>query len=190
MKKKQRDRAIRQLLGDLRSADFDTREHALFQLALMLQRAQAAPRYADATDLYSENLSRELRRIRLSPAEQIQIADAIGQLIANYPVNRATAIWALAELHAEIGLASVLPLIRDPATELGGEAAYQVCRALGRWLLHGAAHLQPALRLQLSDVPLAQLQRWRESGDERLARAAESATDSLRLLRGGEANGL
>lgn len=188
MKKKRRDRALRQILRELGDPDFDTRENALFQLALMLQRARAEPSYPDAPDLYSENLSRELRRIRLSLAEQGQIADAINQLIAEYPANRATAIWALAALSPKIGLALVLELIRDTGKALSHEAAFQACRALWRWLAaDGLTHPQAVLQLLQDDAPLSQLRLWRESSDDRLAAAAESASDSLRRLRGGNA---
>ena len=64
MKKRYRDRALAELLDRLESRDFDRREHALFELAIMLRRANQQAGGDDP--LSAADLPRELSRIRLT----------------------------------------------------------------------------------------------------------------------------
>ena len=184
MKKIQRERALGKLFAQLHSRDFDKRENALFELALMLQRTQGGTARRDGPDLYSENLTRELLRIRLSHAEQRQAVSAIAYVIVTFPDSRATAIWAAGELSAEIGLPFVLATVRNNGAQLSEEAAYQACHAIRRWLSSNAL-ARTSLEEQLDAAdPLPSLRRWSTSADARLAKTAQSLIDLIAAMHG------
>ena len=172
MKKIRRERALAEIYSGLSSRDFDEREYAIFQLALLLQRRQPSAAGIDAPYLYHENLSRDLLRIRMSPAEQGEAAEALAQAIARFPESRSSALWTSSHFSAEIGLPFVLAIAREDGEQLDAEAAYQVCRALAHWLTDGG--LTPAfINAQLDEVGrLRCVERWSDSADARLAQAA------------------
>ena len=71
----------------------------MFQLALMLQRVNIEVS-TSGDYLEGEQLSRDLLRIRLSPADQAQIVAHLLRLISRYADSRASALWALGEVSA------------------------------------------------------------------------------------------
>ncbi len=184
MKKIQRERALGNLFAQLHSRDFDKRENALFQLALMLQRTQGGTSRPLVPDLYSENLTRELLRIRMTHAEQRQAVSVIAQVIVTFPDSRATAIWTSGELSVEIGLPFVLATVRNNGGQLSEEAAYQACHAIRRWLGSDAL-ARTSVEEQLDVVdPLPSLRRWSTSADTRLAKTAQSVIDLIAAMHG------
>ncbi len=166
MKKAYRERALGALFAAMQSGDFDKREYALFQLAQLLRRAQG-----QASALSSDELPRELRRLRLSAAEQTQAIAHLTRLIAERPASRATAFLVLAEAAPPSALASTLALITACGAQLDEEAAFQACAALRRWLAADGAQIdaQPAWPTAL---PI--LRRWAAAPDRRLAQAAKA----------------
>lgn len=184
MKKAYRDHVLKGMFADLASKDFDLRENALFQLALMLQRTNSSSAGPEMLLRHEESLSREQLRIRLSDSEQRQIVDNLLRLVATRKESRASAFWTLAEVRADICLEPALALIQATGHQLNHEASYQVCQALRRWLTSeqmDKAHL--AQRLARQD-PSRVLKRWSESADDRLASRALSVIDTLqRMMR-------
>ncbi len=175
MKRAYRLRALDALYVDLRSDDFDRREHALFQLALLLRRSHPAASHAGQPAYVDDNLPRDLLRLRLSTEEKRQAAEQLAQVIKARPPSRATAIWALGELEAAYALASLLACIAEIGEQLSTEAAYQACEALAGWLsMPGAA---------LADESLADLrallQGWAGSTVTRLAKRAQELLAQL-----------
>ncbi len=172
MKKIYRQRALNKLYLELASGDFDLRENALFQLALMLQRANGLEASSDAPDLYSDNLSRDLLRIRLSTEDQRQIVEHLSRLASTHANSRATAFWSLGAASRDIGLESLLTLLCLLGDQIQGEGAYEACNALRRWL--ESDELETEQLKLLSDLdPIPHLQRWLASGDRRLANCAK-----------------
>ena len=103
MKQKHRHKTLDDLLARLRSGDFDTREYALFQTALLLELRNRSSDSARWPAYFAENLTRELMRLRLSDAEQARVAAAVSRLAETYPAHRATAIWTLSKAGAIAG---------------------------------------------------------------------------------------
>ena len=172
MKKIRRERALATIYAGLSSRDFDEREYALFQLALVIQRSQASAAGPDTPDLYQENLTRDLLRIRMTPGEQREAAKALAEVIASFPESRSSAFWASSHLSAEVGLPVVMAMAVEFGGQLGVESAYQVCRALGHWLA-SAELTQAFIDERLGSVGrLECLERWTDSADARLAEAA------------------
>ncbi len=172
MKKILRERALAELYAGLLDWDFDEREYAIFRLSLILQRSQADAADRHAPDFYGENLTRDLLRIRMSTAEQREAAEALAQVMADFPKSRPSALWACSQLSTEIGLPLALAKAREYGGQLGDEAAYQVCRALAHWLTSGGL-TQQFIDMQLDGAGrLRCVERWSDSADARLAQAA------------------
>ena len=177
MKKIQRDRALSALLDRLESRDFDRRENALFELAVMLRRANQ--RAGGADPLGGAELPRELARIRLTPEEQGNIVDRLLQLIVKRPESRGSAFWVLCEAAPVACWEPVLHLLKACGDELEEEAAYQACRALQIWLESGELTDELVQRGLAACNPRALLLRWARTSDRRLKRAAQGLTRSL-----------
>ena len=173
MKRARREGALSQLYADLESGDFDAREYAIFQLALMLRRGSGG--VSDADDYQADaHLSRTLLRIRPSPADHERIASLLLRLISRYADSRASAIWALSEVQVDSGFAAVVAAIRAHGDQFSDEAAYQACRALRTWL--DAAEFAPSQVNALldDDGALKWLRRWSGLRDGRLAGCARA----------------
>ncbi len=182
MKHKYRQRTLQNLCGELHSQDFDRREYALFQLRLMLRRASADEDAAGDAANFLDDLPRALRRIRLSDAEQRAIVGELSRLIASFRESRATAIWALREVSAELGLKPALTVISKFGDQLSDEAAYQVIAALEGWLggdLSGRARLRADL---MRCDPRPKLRGWAGSRDQRLAAIARAVLDEVEAV--------
>lgn len=181
MKKVHRERALNELFARLQSADFDRREHALFQLALLLQRSNHVS--SDAPAMGSESLPRELTRIRLSPEEQRQVVDKLSLLVASRHESRPTAFWTLGEVAATSGWEPTLALLNSCGAQLDTEAAYQACRALRRWLDSGALSSEQVESSIAAFDLVACLHTWSEKGDKRLSLAAKAVIEFLHTPR-------
>lgn len=179
MKKKYRDKALNALFEELHHKDFDTRENAMFQLGLMLERSNQGDVLADAPDIYSDNLSREMLKIALGKDEQNRVIDNLSRVIVTYKDSRPTAYWTLGKANGELGFVPLLSLIQATGHQLNNEAAYQACDALRRWLQAGV--IDDASRAEQLNMqnPKSVLERWSDSRDERLADAVD---DVLGLL--------
>ena len=179
MKKKYRDQALNVLINELNDKDFDTREHALFQIGLLLERSNQGGSLTNVPDIYSDNLSRDLLRLTLSNKEQNRVIDSLSRLIAMDNESRPTAFWTLGKANGELAFAPLLALIKAVGNKLNNEAAYQACDSLCRWLQAGLADdKNRSEQLKLQD-PTAILNRWQESSDERLTASVETVLEIL-----------
>ncbi|MYE78067.1 MAG: hypothetical protein F4243_03545 [Chloroflexi bacterium] len=176
MKRAYRLRALESLYADLRSDDFDHREHALFQLALLLRRNRNAADIDKQPDYVVGNLPRDLLRLRLSAEEKRQAIEQLTRVIHAHPASRATAIWALGEAEAAFALEPLLGRIIELDNQLRNEAAFQTCVALARWLSPPAAQ-----GLNLAGLRVI-LKKWASSKDARLANAAGDLLAQLPAL--------
>lgn len=177
MKKKHRDRALAELFDRLESREFDRRENALFELAVMLRRANQ--RNTGDDPLSTADLPRELSRIRLSMEEQRNIIDRLIQLVVSHRESRASVFWALGEAAPGPAWEPVLHLLRACGDQLDGEAAFQACRALRLWLQSGRLS-DELIQREIAICDLSALLRgWSRTGDMRLTRAALDLTDIL-----------
>ena len=177
MKKAHRERALASLLGRLEARDFDRREHALFELAVMLRRTNQ--RAADDNPLSSAELPRELSRIRLTLDEQRMIAERLLQLAISRRESRASAVWALGEAAANAGWEAILRLLNACGDQLDDEAAYQACRALRLWLRSGEISGAMFGRAVATGSLPALLSAWSRASARRLSRTARDAQDLL-----------
>lgn len=182
MKRAYRERAMSRLYAELESADFDLREHALFRLALILRRSQKATPSADWTDFGSEDLPRELLRIRLSPADQESVVSHLAQMIATYAESRASVFWALSEVSAHVGFATVARAIVELGEQLNDEAAFQLCRALLLWLESDEVLAGGAIELLNCPGSMQVLRRWSRSTELRLAKSANAVIEHAQRL--------
>lgn len=179
MKRARRDRVLSSLYADLDSGDFDVREFAMFQFALMLRRAKVdAPDSDSIND--DEHLSRDQLRLRLSPGDQAQIADHLLRVVARHAESRATAFWALAEVSSDVDVAPLLSLIGEHGGQFCDEAAYQACRALWSWLEIDSLDRVLINALLQDDGLVMRLKRWSRSSDARLARSANAVISLAR----------
>ena len=179
MKRARRDRRLGQLHSALDSDDYDAREFAMFQLAMLLRRARGSLPSGDWSDQYPEGLSRDLLRIRLSQADQARAVARLARLLERYPESRATAFWALGEASAEVGLASALAAIQALGDQLSGEAAYQACKALRAWLTADSLDPKQARDALADHNCRAWLTRCSRSPDRRLAACANAVLRAL-----------
>jgi len=179
MKKKYREKALAEMFSELQNKDFDIRENAMFQLGLMLERSNQGEQLAEAGDIYVENLSREMLRMKLDDDEQNQIIDKLSQVVATHKDSRPTALWAYGKAKPQLGIVPLLALIQATGHQLNTEAAYQACDALRRWLEAGVADDEAvSAQLKLQD-PTDVIKRWQESSDDRLANASDDVLDLL-----------
>lgn len=168
MKRAYRLRGLASLYDQLRSDDFDRREHALFQLAMLLRHNRNDARQQVQPDYVSDSLPRDLLRLRLSTDEKQQAIGQLTRVISEYPQSRATAIWALGELEAEFALESAVASIAKIGGQLQNEAAFQACVALAGWLPANEAAFAV---VDLTDMR-ALLRGWAGASDARLAKRA------------------
>lgn len=180
MKRHYRESALNALFARLQSEDFDRREHALFELALMLRRANSDGSASGRFEFDNDSLPRDLQRIRLGMDDQHRVVERLLLLIAGRRESRATAFWALSEVAAAAGWEPTLALLNVCGEELGDEAAYQACRALRRWLDSAAPSTASVnLEFDISDL-FALADGWAASADDRLAREASAVLELLK----------
>lgn len=182
MKRAYRERALCRLYAELQSDDFDAREYALFQLALMLRRANSGTRVDDFAA--GEQLPRDLRRIFLSPADQKQIVARLLPLVSRTAESRATAFWAMGEVAAEFAFIHATAAIGEHGDQFSDEAALQACRALQTWLDSEDMHTSLLGTLLADEGALHNLRRWSRSADARLAKRAKAVISRTRGLSG------
>lgn len=165
------------LLSRLETRDFDRREHALFELAVLLRRAN--PRPSDDGPLGAAELPRKLSRIRLTLGEQRMIAERLLQLAISCRESRASAVWTMSKAAANEGWGPILRLLDACGDQLTGEAAFQTCRALQVWLSSGEISSEMARQtVALGRLPVL-LGSWSRADDTRLSRAARDVLDLL-----------
>ncbi|MCY4062249.1 MAG: hypothetical protein OXG53_07770 [Chloroflexi bacterium] len=173
MKRAKRDRVLRCLYAELESGDFDVREFAMFQLVLMLRRANDGPSSSDIIDEV-EHLSRDQMRLRLSHGDQAQITAHLLRVVSRQAGSRATAFWALGEVAPDIAFAPVISVIGEQGKPFNDETAYQACRALRRWLESDSLDSDELKVLKDDDRLSSCLKRWSRSSDIRLAKCASA----------------
>ena len=171
MKQKHRHKTLDDLLARLRSGDFDTREYALFQTALLLELRNRSSDSARWPAYFAENLTRELMRLRLSDAEQARVAAAVSRLAETYPAHRATAIWTLSKAGAIAGLSSMAELLHYCGAQLESADALLACVGICAWLESPAeAGLQDTNRSTIDSLR-STASDWSRRGDARLSSA-------------------
>ncbi|MDE2749891.1 MAG: hypothetical protein OXI34_13105 [Chloroflexota bacterium] len=180
MKRARRERALGRLYSALDSADYDERELAMFQLALLLRRAKGTLPAGDWTDQDLDNLPRDLLRIRLSPTDQAGAVARLAQVLARRPDSRASALWAMGEASATVGLPAALAALQAHGDQLSDEAAFQLCRALQRWLAPDGSEKRHAGDAHDDCDYVTWLKRWSRSTDRRLVASANAVMRALR----------
>lgn len=177
MKRAYRERALARLYRDLGSGEFDVREDALFQLALLLRRVNDAGYATNWAEQAVDQLPRDLRRIQLAPADIEQIVANLLRLTARYRESQATAIWVLAAVPARAGFEAVAQAIRDHGEQLSDEAAFQACKALAAWLDECAVDEELARQALVDLGTLHWLERWSRSAEGRRAGRARAVIE-------------
>ncbi len=172
---------MQRLYTELQSDDFDVREYAMFQLALMLRRAKDLPAAADW--LTSEQLARDLRRIRLSPADQQQIVSRLLRLAARQPGSWASAFWVLGEVSATVAFSQALAAIGEYGDQFSDEAIIQACTALQAWLASDDCDQGMVDDLLAAGAPSQPLWRWASSSKARAAACANAVISRARQLQ-------
>lgn len=179
MKKKYREKVLNEMFSEVQDKDFDVRENAMFQLGLMLERSNSGEGMTDSGDIYADNLSREMLRMRLDDDEQNQVIDQLSRLVAMEVDSRPTALWTMGKAKGELGVAPLLALLQAVGHKLNTEASYQACDALRRWLKDGLLNDDEiAKQVKLHD-PSDLLDKWVNSSDARLATGADALLDLL-----------
>lgn len=169
MKKSRRMAAFNQLLSLAQSSDFDEREYALLQIALVMEQSNLED-HTHTPDIYAGNLSRELLGLQLDRADQERVVSELVRLIVSSSKNRETLYWALGKTRPEIGLPALLSLLAAQGKQLDDETAYQAVLALDSFI-KGMPEADCLEQVSLND-PQPLLKQWAKSADERLARLA------------------
>lgn len=181
MKRVYRERALSRLYAELQSGDFDVREYALFQLVLLLRRGQDAA--SAAGDFAAgEQLSRDLQRLILSPADHERIVSQLLRLAARQADSRASAFWALGEVSAKFAFSHALATIGQHGERFSDEAAFQACRVLRKWLHAEEFERRLGDELLADNRSLRWLCRWSRSTEARLATCANAVISRAREL--------
>ena len=110
MKRAARRRAIVKLYAALKSHDFDAREHALFQLAMLFRLSHRDAASRQREDYEIDSLPRELLRTRLYDKDKREAGVEIANMMSKHPDSRATAVWALSQLEAKYGVPPIMLL--------------------------------------------------------------------------------
>ncbi len=182
MKRKYRKRALDELLSQLNDRNFDVREFALFQLALILERSNPQIDHAAMTDYHGENLTRDLLRLRLSPEEQTAVGARLAQVAAYNRQSRSSSIWTLAKLNGATGVPILVGIVLSAGEDFDNESAVQACDALRNWLnqseedcdgLHDSEALPTLLRM---------LRQWEKRDNDQLRRRSAQVIDLLEHL--------
>ena len=176
MKKKYREQALGGLLAEVASKDFDTRENALFQLGLVLERSYQSK--GDMAAAYEENLDRQLLRLRLSDAEQIEVVDSVTRLIATEKSSRATGFWTLGKAKPATMLAPLMSLMCTLGKQLDTEARYQAALALFTALSDETVYNTFRDQLEVND-PSDLIDEWTQADDKRLQAQAEKLAERI-----------
>lgn len=173
MKRKHRKRALDELLSQLDDRDYDVREYALFQLALILERCNPQLDAGDLPDYYTGNLTRDLLRLRLSREEQSAVGARLAQLAACNRHSHSSSIWTLAKLNGEVGVPVLLGIVISAGEKFDNDSAVQACEALRNWLTPSEdAHAVP-LDSEALPALLHVLRQWQERDNENLRRNSE-----------------
>ncbi len=179
MKQKYRQKSLDELLAKLRNKNYDEREYALFQLALILDRSNNLQGKDSFPDYYIENLPRELLSLRLTFSEQDELAKHLLRLILSGEDSRSTAIWTLGKVKGDIGLPMLLDLLQALGDLVDNAAAHQLCHALNHWLESDIGFNKLACtRVEMHHV-LRVLKKWRSGTDQRVRKLSGLASDLL-----------
>jgi len=176
MKKSRRMTAFNQLLAEAQSRDFDEREFALLQIALVMEQSNLVD-HTRTPDIYADNLSRELLGLKLDAADQEQVVAQLVRMIAASSHNRETLYWALGKARADIGLPALLGLLKAQGKQLDDESAYQVVLALEGFIKEMAVERRTEYIRMNDPAPL--LKKWLKSSDDRLASIAGRLLERL-----------
>lgn len=178
MKQKNRLEALNALIARTSDKDFDEREHAIFQLALILERSNL--RDSSAPDIYSSNLDRHLIKLVLSETEQREVVDVLARLTITQQENRPSCYWAMGKARGVVLLPTLLVLLRAQGAQMDDESAYQAVIALQNCLSEGLS--LPLVQHLKDNNPSFLLEKWARSKDRRLAMAAEKCQNMLQPL--------
>ena len=173
MKRKHRKRALDELLSQLNDRDYDIREYALFQLALILERSNPQLDAAELPDYHTGNLRRDLLRLRLSREEQIAVGARLAQLAARNRHSRSSSIWALAKLNGEVGAPVLIGIVLSAGEKFDNESAVQACDALCNWLTPSEHAYAAPLDSEALPALLTVLRQWQERDNDNLRRSSE-----------------
>lgn len=169
------------LLREATSRDFDTQQGAVFQISLVLERHGGGALLP--SELYEENLSRELLRLTLDDKRQREAIDFLAAMVRANDANAETFLYALSKAKPALAIAPLLALCHERGATWDDGAAHEAVKALLAFLKRGDAVVLAALR---EGAPLAQLEAWAEREDALLADTAALLLDKLDALRNPE----
>jgi hypothetical protein len=156
-----------QLLRQAVSRDFDEQQYALFQIGLVLQRHN--PHVQPETDVYEQELSRDLLRLALDEGRQRDTVTYLCALAKNHPGAADGILYAMSNAQPGILIAPLLQLLKDMGNKLKGDAAYQALLALDGALRIGGQVVRDALQqYDLNEL----LEKWATSGDDLIVEKA------------------
>jgi hypothetical protein len=175
-------RPIKKLLAEtlakLSSPIGDVRGHAVFQLAMLLEKSS---RPSDEEGFYESVLPPELLAIELSEREQEEILAEMAK--ESYPADVTSSfLWAVGKSSPRVGLPVLLRFLGEHS-DLGEDAnaSYQAVIALDNCLDHDKSEWAPLAEAKSeTSVVLGFLQNGSASSDDRLA---EHSTRLLKRLR-------
>lgn len=114
------------------SRDYDEQQYAAFQIGLVLERHN--PDLDQSPDVYEENLSRELMRLRLDDDRQRAAIDFLVAMVRSNAQTADTFLYALSRVRADLLLDPLIALIDDRGKNWDDSAAYEAISALTRCL--------------------------------------------------------
>lgn len=136
------------------SRDYDEQQYAAFQIGLVMERHN--PDLDQSPDVYEENLSRDLMRLRLDDDRQRAAIDFLVAMVRSNAQTADTFLYALSRVRADLLLEPLIGLIDERGQGWQGNAAYEAISALTRCLrtlnnVTTARKINDALRSYIED---------------------------------------
>jgi hypothetical protein len=169
---------LEELLDAATSSEPHTREEAVLQLSLLLERSNTVEGPDSA---YAGLLLPGLMHLRLTEEEQRDVVECLRSL-SNSPKSSPSILAALGKASPKVGIEPLLSLIKEGSAEFDSETAYQAVIALDNFLVRdGDGQFIPEVAHQLRECsPATFLERMSRAGDPRLARHAHRVLDIIR----------
>jgi len=116
--------AWEQLLFEAIDKDVDTREYAIFQMGLILERHYQPN--LDAPDLYEENLSRELQRLTLSNDRQKDAIVYLLRVVTDKPASASSAMYAISRTDPNLSMPLIVDFVKENHKKMFSTVAQQI----------------------------------------------------------------
>lgn len=171
--------AWEELQREAMSTDYDEQQHAVFKIALILERHNNPKRISD--ELYEENLSRELLRLTLDDKRQRDAVNFLAAMVRANDANAESFLYAIGRSKPALYADVLLKLLRERGRKWTPEAGYEAVSALDACL---RADLSDMKALLQAYDPSEVLDEWAETHDDDFGAYADRVLERVEALLG------